>query len=51
MNEYQQKYIDLKKAYELSEGSASSVQALYEYKDFLEGQDNKDAKWALVDVC
>lgn len=51
MNEYQQKYIDLKKAYELSEGSASSVQALYEYKDYLEGQDNKDAKWVLVDVC
>lgn len=27
------------------------MQALYEYKDFLEGQDTPEAKWVLVDVC
>lgn len=51
MNDYQQKYIELKKQYEQSEGAADAVQALYEYKDFLEEQDIAEAKWALVNVC
>ena len=51
MNDYQKKYIELKKGFEQSEGDAEYVQALYEYKDFLEGQDTAEAKWVLVDVC
>ncbi len=51
MNEYQIRYAELKKRYERSEGDADSVQALYEYKDFLEEQDRADAKWVLADVC
>ena len=51
MNDYQQKYIELKKEYERSEGAADAVQALYEYKDFLEEQDTPEAKWTLVNVC
>ncbi len=38
MNEFQTKYIELKKEYERSDGNATSVQALYEYKDYLEEQ-------------
>lgn len=30
MNEFQTKYIELKKEYERSDGNATSVQALYE---------------------
>lgn len=51
MNNYQLKYIALKKDYEQSDGAAAHVQALYEYKDFLEEQDTPEAKWVLVDVC
>ena len=51
MNDYQQKYIELKKEYERSDGAADSVQALYEYKDFLEEQTSQEAKRALVNVC
>ncbi len=51
MNEYQEKYVALKEAYTRSDGSAASVQALYEYKDYLEEQDAPEAKWVLVDVC
>ncbi len=51
MNEYQLKYIELKKQYDQSDGDAEHVQALYEYKDFLEEQDTPEAKWVLVDVC
>lgn len=51
MDGYQKKYIELKRAYEQSEGNADSVQALYEYKDFLEGQEEPEAKWTLVNVC
>lgn len=50
MNEYLKKYIELKKQYEASEGDADSVQALYEYADFLEEQQDEEAKWVLVDV-
>lgn len=51
MNDYQTNYIKLKQAYEQSDGTADSVQALYEYKDFLEEEEAPEAKWALVDVC
>lgn len=51
MNEYQIKYIQLKKRYEKSGGNAEDVQALYEYKDYLEQQEALEAKWVLVDVC
>ena len=51
MNDYQKKYIELKKEYEQSDGNAASVQAFYEYKDFLDEQDEPEAKWVLVDVC
>lgn len=51
MDYFQQRYIELKTAYEQSDGDAASVQALYEYKDFLTGQSALEAKWVLVDVC
>ncbi len=51
MNDYQQKYIELKKQYEQSDGAADAVQALYEYKDFLKEQGTPEAQWVLVDVC
>ncbi|MDE7477071.1 MAG: CbrC family protein, partial [Lachnospiraceae bacterium] len=55
MNDFQEKYIELKKEYEQSFGDTDSVQnsiqALYEYKDYLEEQDAIEAKWVLVDVC
>lgn len=51
MNGYQQKYIELKKEYERSDGAAASVQLLYEYKDFLEKEVSQEAKWVLADVC
>lgn len=50
MNNYQPKYIKLKKEYEQCGGDAGCVQALYDYKDFLESQDVPEAKWVLVDV-
>ncbi len=50
MNDYEIKYIELKKAYEQSGGAAEQVQALYEYKDFLEGQETPEAKRVLADV-
>lgn len=51
MNSYQLKYMELKQEYNQSDGAAQSVQALYEFKDFLEEQDTPEAKWVLVDVC
>lgn len=51
MNDFQSRYVELKKEYERSDGSAASVQALYEYKDFLEEQSAAEAKWVLADVC
>ena len=51
MKEYQQKFRDLKQAFEQTGGDAASVQALYEYKGFLEGQDTPEARWVLVEVC
>lgn len=50
MNNYQQKYIELKKEYERFGKDAERVQALYEYKDFLEAQATPEAGWVLVDV-
>ncbi len=51
MNEYQARYVELKQTFERSGGDAASVQALYEFKDLLEAQDTKEARWVLVDVC
>lgn len=51
MNDYQLKYMKLKKQYDRCGGAADSIQALYEYKDFLEEQDAQEARWVLVDVC
>ncbi len=51
MNEYRQKYISLKKEFEQTGQSADSVQALYEYRDFLEEQNTPEAAWVLADVC
>lgn len=51
MNEYQKKYIELKKQYEEADKTADSVQALYRFKDFLEGQAAPEAKRVPVDVC
>lgn len=51
MNAYELRYLELKKEYEQSDGSAESVRALYALKDELETQDAPEAKWALVDVC
>ena len=51
MNKYQKKYVELKKSYQQTEGAAASVQALYEYKDWLEKQEEEEARQTLVDVC
>lgn len=51
MNDYQKQCVQLKEEYRQTEGSAASVQALYEYKDLLERRIEEEAKWALVDVC
>lgn len=51
LNEFHQKYIALKKRFDESDGCSESVQALYEYKDYLEEQPGTDAKRVLVDVC
>lgn len=48
--DYQQKFLELKKKYLLCEGSAESVQALYELKDCLEEEDSPQAKLVLADV-
>ena len=49
-NEYQEKYIALKKQYEMEE-SSENVQAFYEFKDFLEEQSEPEAKRVLAEVC
>lgn len=49
-NEYQEKYIALKKQYEAEE-SSENVQAFYEFKDFLEEQSKPEAKRILTEVC
>lgn len=41
----------LKKQCDRCGGAADSIQALYEYKDFLEEQDAQEARWVLVDAC
>ena len=51
MDQFLQRYIELKNAYVRSNGDAASIQALYEYKDYLEEQSTSEAKWVLVDVC
>lgn len=48
--DYQQKFLELKKEYLICEGSAESVQALYELKDCLEEEDSPQAKLVLADV-
>ena len=50
MNEYLQRYIDLKKVYYQTEGSPDSVRALYDFKEELERREDERAREVLVDV-
>ena len=50
MNEYQEKYIALKKQFEQSKGDSVSVTALYDFKERLEVCEEKEAKEVLVNV-
>ena len=50
MNEYQEKYIALKKQFEQSKGDSFSVTALYDFKERLEVCEEKEAKEVLVNV-
>ena len=50
MNEYQEKYIALKKQFEQSKGDSFSVTALYDFKESLEESEAIAAKEVLVNV-
>lgn len=50
MNEYQEKYIALKKQFEQSKGDSGSVTALYNFKERLEQTEEIEAKEVLVNV-
>ena len=50
MNEYQEKYIALKKQFEQSKGDSGSVTALYDFKESLEESEAIAAKEVLVNV-
>ena len=50
MDKLREKYIALQKAFWDSGGGATSILALYEFKDELEKCDEKEAKFVLVDV-
>lgn len=50
MNEYQKKYIALKKQFEQSKGDSVSVTALYDFKERLEEREEIEAKEVLVNV-
>lgn len=49
-NEYRQRYIALKKEYDESNGTASSILAIYDFKDELAQKSDLCAKQILVDV-
>ncbi|QPH85099.1 CbrC family protein [Campylobacter concisus] len=50
MNKFQEKYITLSKEYYKNNGNASSIEALYQFKEELENCDDIHAKYVLVDV-
>ena len=50
MNEYLKRYIELKKQFQETEGNSNSVRALYDFKEKLEQNEDKQAKEVLVDV-
>ena len=50
MNKFQEKYIVLSKEYYKSNGNASSVEALYQFKEELEASEDTQAKSVLVDL-
>ncbi|WP_272872624.1 CbrC family protein [Anaerotignum lactatifermentans] len=50
MNEYQEKYVALKKQFEQSKGDSFSVTALYDFKESLEESEAIAAKEVLVNV-
>ena len=50
MNEYQEKYIALKKQFEQSKDNSVSVTALYDFKERLEEREEIEAKEVLVNV-
>jgi protein yieJ len=50
MNKFQEKYINLSKNYYKNNGNASSVEALYQFKEELENSDELLAKHVLVDL-
>lgn len=50
MNEFKQRYIEIKRQFDESNNSPDSVRALYNFKESLENSDDKQAKEVLVDV-
>ena len=50
MNKFQEKYITLSKEYYKNNGNASSIEALYQFKEELKNCDDICAKYVLVDV-
>lgn len=50
MNKFQEKYINISKEYYKSNGSAASIEAMYQFKEELEASDDMLAKSVLVDV-
>lgn len=51
MTEYLKTYIELKKDFEQSGGGPESIRALYDFKEKLEQNENREAREVLVDVC
>lgn len=50
MNKFQEKYISISKEYYKSNGSAASIEAMYQFKEELEASDDMLAKSVLVDT-
>ena len=50
MNEYLKQYITLQKQFRETKGNPDSVRALYDFKEGLEQNEDKQAKEVLVDV-
>lgn len=50
MNKFQEKYISISKEYYKSNGSAASIEAIYQFKEELEASDDMLAKSVLVDI-
>ena len=50
MDKFQEKYINLSKDYYKNNGNAASVEALYQFKEELEANEEPQAKHVLVDI-